>query len=91
MHRLLITALLTTVVAIAPAASAKDKNNHAVEQAEQRIDRLEEKLGGDDLTDKQRDQIENRIDDIADKFGVTLPPPDRPICNFDPLVYCDEQ
>jgi Spy/CpxP family protein refolding chaperone len=89
MNRLLIAALLTTV-AFAPAY-AKDKNSHAVEQAEERIERLEEKLSGDDLNDRQRDRIEDRIDDIADKFDVTLPPPDRPICNIDPLVYCDEQ
>jgi 3-hydroxyacyl-CoA dehydrogenase len=89
MQKLLIAALLATA-AIVPAV-AKDKNNHAVEQAEERIDRLQERLESDDINDRQRDKIEDRIDDIADKFGVTLPTPDRPICNIDPLVYCDEQ
>jgi 3-hydroxyacyl-CoA dehydrogenase len=89
MNRLFIAALLVGV-AFSPAY-AKDKNDHAVEKAEDRVERLQDRLADDDLSDKQRDKIEDRIEDISDKFDLTLPPPDRPICNFDPLVYCDEQ
>jgi Spy/CpxP family protein refolding chaperone len=90
MKQLLVVAALLASMAIVPAY-AKDKNNHAVEQAEERVDRLQERLESDDLTDRQRDQIEDRVEAITEKFDIDLPPPDRPICNFDPLVYCDEQ
>jgi 3-hydroxyacyl-CoA dehydrogenase len=92
MNRLFIAALLVGV-AFSPAY-AKDKNDHAIEKAEDRVERLQDRLADDDLNDKQRDKIEDRIESIADKFDLTLPPPpppDRPICNQDPLVYCDEQ
>jgi hypothetical protein len=82
MHKIFIAALLATV-AIAPAY-AKDKdgdkrrgNEHSLEQAVGHIEDLQGRLD-QDLTAKQRDKIEDRIEAIIEKYDIEVPPPPPP-------------
>jgi hypothetical protein len=83
MNRILIVALLATV-AMAPAYAKDrggndgDKGNGTEDSLQSAVDRIEDLQGRleQDLTARQRDRIEDRIDAIIDKYNIEIPPPD---------------
>jgi hypothetical protein len=80
MNRLFITALLASV-AFAPAyAGNKDKdkgNDRSLENVVDRIEDLQGKLE-QDLTDRQREKVEDKLEAIIEKYGIEVPPPPPP-------------
>src|SRR5262245_4317152 len=84
--RTVTVAAVMLAVALSPAWAGKIKVHHdkgdrdedAIENAQERVDTLEQKLLDPDLSDQRRERIEETIDAITDKFNLPVDPPPDP-------------
>jgi hypothetical protein len=56
--------------ALAPAHAGKDRGGSVLD----RLEGLQEKLQQEDLSDRQRDKVEDQLERIIEKYGIELPP-----------------